>query len=337
MNCVFSKIWMLFAVAIAVQPLPAQELSAQKKVLKLMGSRFEITAVADNDTLAWAAINAGIAEIQRIEKVISSWDAKSQTSEVNRMAGQQPVAVDQELYDLIFRAKKISKLTDGAFDISFASMDRIWRFDGSMAGMPPEEKVATAREKINWQNILLNPETHSVFLKEKGMKIGFGGIGKGYAANRAMAIMQKMDGIKGGVVNASGDLITWGKSARPEGWTVKIADPKAKDKVLGWLPVQDMAIVTSGDYERFVEFDGKRYAHIIDPRTGYPTTGIKSVTVACPDAELADALATSVFVLGKKQGLELINKLNGIECLIVTDDNDILTSENLKLNYYKLR
>ena len=334
MNPFFAKIFIAAALVTSLQPLVAQELNAQKKVLKLMGSRFEITAVADNDTIAWQAINAGIAEIERIEKIISSWNPKSQTSEVNRQAGIQAVKVDRELYDLIFRAKKISNLTDGAFDISFASMDRIWRFDGSMTQMPPAEEVTAAREKINWQNIILDPQEHAVFLKEKGMKIGFGAIGKGYAANRAKAIMEKMKGVQGGVVNASGDLITWGESSRLESWTAKIADPKDKENVLGWLPVKDMAIVTSGDYERYVEFDGIRYAHIIDPRTGYPTTGIKSVTIVCPDAELADALATSVFVLGKEKGLELINQLNGIECLIVNDDDEILTSEQLKLNYY---
>lgn len=331
----FRKIFPTLVILLAAwQFLNAQGFSAQKKVLKLMGSRFEITAVADNDALAWEAINAGIAEIERIEKIISSWDANSQTSEINRMAGVRPVAVDRELYDLIYRAKKISALTGGAFDISFASMDRIWHFDGSMTAMPPAAEVAAARSKINWQDIVLDAEKHTVFLKQKGMKIGFGAIGKGYAANRAKAIMEKMEGVHGGVVNASGDLITWGQSHLPEGWTIKIADPKNKEKVLGWLPMKDMAIVTSGDYERFVEFDGKRYAHIIDPRTGYPTTGIKSVTIVCPDAELADALATSVFVLGTEKGLELVNKMNGVECLIVTDDDDILTSQNLKLNYY---
>ncbi len=333
MTSYFINIWMAMAFIIAVQPLAGQGSSAQKKVLLLMGSRFEITAVAEDDTIAWEAINAGIAEIQRIEKIISSWDPQSQTSEINRQAGLMPVAVDRELYDLIFRAKKISQLTDGAFDISFASMDRVWRFDGSMTQLPTQEEVAAAKEKINWQDIILDTDQHTVFLKEKGMKIGFGAIGKGYAANRAKFVMEKIGGINGGVVNASGDLITWGKSNRPEGWTVKIADPKEKDKLLGWLPVKDNAIVTSGDYERYIEFDGKRYAHIIDPRTGYPTTGIKSVTIVCPDAELADALATSVFVLGKEKGLKLINQLNGIECLFVTDDDDIITSENLKLNY----
>ncbi len=310
------------------------ELLAQKKVLELMGSRFELTAVAESEQLAWNAINAGIKEIERIENLISSWDKNSQTSQINRSAGEQPVKVDQELYDLIFRAKKVSQLTAGAFDISFASMDRIWKFDGSMKALPNPDLVAHARAKINWENILLDKEKQTVFLKEKGMRISFGAIGKGYAANRAKAIMREMEGIHGGVVNASGDLVSWGKSNQKEGWLINITNPKDKDLALGWLQVNDLAVVTSGDYERFVQFDGKRYAHIIDPRTGYPTTGIKSVTLICPDAELADALATSVFVLGREKGLALVDKLQHIECLIVTDDDEILTSKKLKLNYF---
>ncbi len=312
----------------------AQNKIEQTKVLLLMGSRFEVTAVADNESIAWNAINAGIEEITRIERLISSWDAHSQTSEINRQAGIQAVKVDKELFDLIFRAKKISTLTKGAFDISYASMDRIWKFDGSMTAMPSPEKVAQAKAKINWQNILLDRIQQTVFLKEKGMKIGFGAMGKGYAANRAKAIMEKTKGIQGGIVNAGGDLIAWGESNTPEGWAIKIADPKDKNKMIGSIQLQNQAIVTSGDYEKFVVFDSKRYAHIIDPRTGYPTTGIKSVTIISPDAELSDALATSVFVMGVIEGMALINKINGVEGLIVTDADELLTTENLKLNYY---
>lgn len=319
----------------AVVPGMAQESPAQKKVLKLMGTRFEITAVAESDTLAWNAVEAGIEEIQRIEKVISSWDPASQTSEINRQAGIRPVKVDRELFDLIVRAKKISQLTGGAFDISFASMDKIWKFDGTMTTMPPEEDVKKAAAHINWEHIITDPANQTVFLQDEGMKIGFGAIGKGYAANRAKAVMEKMPGVRGGIVNASGDLIAWGEShTRQEEWTIKIQDPKDRNRALGWLKLDNMAIVTSGDYEKYVMFDGIRYAHIIDPRTGYPTTGIKSVTIVCPDAELADALATSVFVLGKENGLALINRLKNVECLIVTDDDKLLSSKNLSLNYY---
>ena len=299
-----------------------------------MGSRFNLTAVAPNEALAWSAINAGVEEIKRIEKVISSWDKDSQTSEINQQAGIRPIKVDQELYDLIFRAKKISALTDGAFDISYASMDRIWKFDGSMKSMPTAKIIDQARSRINWENIILDKEKQTVFLKAEGMKIGFGAIGKGYAANRAKAIMEKMEGVEGGIVNASGDLITWGKTTTPEGWTIKIANPKDQDKMLASLNIGNLSIVTSGDYEKFVTFEGKRYAHIIDPRTGYPTTGIKSVSIICPDAELSDALATSVFVLGKEKGMALINQMNGVEGLIITDEDELLSSKNLQLNYF---
>ncbi len=328
-------ILILFLLA-GSQLLSAQDsaLLAQKKVLKLMGCRFELTAVAQTEQQAWDAINAGIAEIQRIENLISSWDKHSQTSKINFNAGLNPVQVDKELYDLIYRAEKVAQLTEGAFDISFASMDRIWKFDGSMVEMPSREEVNKAKSKINWQDIVLNRKDQTVFLKNKGMRIGFGAIGKGYAANRAKTIMSNMEGINGGLVNASGDLIAWGLNHDKKDWLVNITNPKDKEQALGWLRINGLSVVTSGNYERFVEFEGTRYAHIIDPRTGYPTTGIKSVTLVGPDAELADALATSVFVLGCEKGLELVNKLERTECLIVTDQDEILTSTNLKLNYF---
>ncbi len=299
-----------------------------------MGCKFEITAVADNDTIAWNAVNACINEILRIERLISSWDENSQTSLINRFAGEKAVRVDEELYDLINRAKKISELTNGAFDISFASMDKIWNFNGKKQTLPDSQIVALASSKIDWRNIVLNPDSSTVFLKEKGMKIGFGGIGKGYAANKAKLLMSGIEGVKGGVINASGDLLAWGINEKSGNWTVQITDPENKKKSLGWLTLKNMAIATSGDYEKYFLVKGVRYAHIINPRTGYPTIGIKSVSIICPDAEVADALATSVFVLGKEKGISLIEQLNQIECIIITDDDNIFTSEKLKINYY---
>lgn len=325
-------IFLCFTFLFSIEGLTAQYLKEYTKTLLLMGSRFEVTAVAENEVVAWKAIETGISEINRIEQLISSWDANSQTSEINRQAGIKAVKVDKELFDLIARAKKVSALTKGAFDISYASMDKIWKFDGSMKTMPSAAVVEKASAKINWENILLDQQSHSVFLKEKGMKIGFGAMGKGYAANRAKAIMQAIAGIKGGIVNAGGDLIAWGQSEQAKGWTIKIADPKDKQKMLAYLQLKNQAVVTSGDYEKFVQFNGIRYAHIIDPRTGYPTTGIKSVTVLSPDAELSDALATAVFVMGKEEGLHLMNEIKGVEGLIVTDEDQLLTTINLKLN-----
>ncbi len=299
-----------------------------------MGSRFEFTAVARDSTSALAGIEAGIKEVRRIEKLISSWDLQSQTSKVNDAAGLAPVVVDKELYDLVKRSKKISELTQGAFDISYASMDKIWKFDGSVQSLPAKGDIAQSVSSINYQNVILDPGNVTIFLKEKGMKIGFGAIGKGYAANRAKAVMQN-HGIENGVVNAGGDLITWGQRDNNKSWRIGIADPKDKTKMISWLDVSDMAVVTSGNYEKYVIIDGQRYAHIIDPRTGMPAKGLKSVTIICTDAELADALATSVFVLGKENGLHLIDQLKGIEGLLITDTDEMITTKNLHLNYYK--
>ena len=303
-----------------------------KKAFSAMGSPFEITAVAEKNVIAEHAINAAKKEISRIEKLISSWDANSQTSAINSNAGKKPVKVDIELFNLIKRSIKVSILTDGAFDISFASIDKIWKFDGTMKNIPPSDSVAASVENIDYRNIILNKNDTSVFLKNNGMKIGFGAIGKGYAANKARDVM-KSAGVANGIINAGGDLFAWGKQADGSKWKIGIADPKNKKEIIAWLQLENTAIVTSGNYERFAYIDGKKYAHIIDPRTGYPVSGLKSVSIICPDAELADALATAVFVMGEKNGMQLIDQLENIEGIIVNEQDEILISKNLKLEF----
>ncbi len=301
-----------------------------KRTLKLMGSRFEITVVANNQTEADAYIDLAVAEISRIEKLISSWDADSETSKINANAGIKPVQVSPELFSLIERAIRISQLTDGAFDISYASMDRIWKFDGSMTEMPSEETIKASVARVGFQNIELDKSATSVFLKKEGMKIGFGAIGKGYAADKAKTLLMNK-GVAAGIINASGDMNTWGKQPNGDYWKVAITNPMNKNKAFALLPLKEGAVVTSGDYEKYVSFNGKRYAHIIDPRTGYPATGIISATVFAPQAELADALATSIFVMGIDVGLDRINQLPQIECIIIDDKGTIHKSENIKI------
>ncbi|MGK0254887.1 MAG: thiamine biosynthesis lipoprotein [Mariniflexile sp.] len=300
------------------------------RTLKLMGSRFDITVVASTKEEGNNFIDIAINEISRIEKLISSWDANSQTSEIIRNAGIRPVVVDDELFQLIQRCIKISKLTKGAFDISYASMDKVWHFDGSMTEMPSEEAIKQSVAKVGYQNIILDETNHSVFLKVEGMKIGFGAIGKGYAADKAKALLQKK-GVQSGIVNASGDLDAWG--AQPDGkdWVVAIVNPLNKQKVFSWMPVNNSAVVTSGNYEKYVRFNNVLYSHIIDPRTGYPSTGILSASVFTKTAELADALATSIFVMGVESGLDFVNQLNGVECIIVDANNKVITSNNITL------
>mgnify|MGYP006089457335 FL=1 len=302
-----------------------------KRTLILMGSRFDITVVASNEKEGNEYIDSAIFEIARIEKLISSWDVNSETSLINKLSGIKPIKVDKELFDLIERSIAISTLTNGAFDISYASMDRIWKYDGSMREMPSEEKISNSIKKVGYKNIIIDKEAQTVFLKLKGMKIGFGAIGKGYAADKAKALLIEK-GAKAGIINASGDLNAWGKQANGKDWMVAITNPLNKNKVFSWLPINDSAIVTSGNYEKFISFNGIRYSHIIDPRTGYPSTGIISTSIMTSNAELADAISTSVFVMGVETGLDFINQLKGVDCIIIDEQNKIHTSNNIKLS-----
>ncbi|MCA0153161.1 FAD:protein FMN transferase [Winogradskyella sp. 2Y89] len=300
------------------------------RTVKLMGSRFDISVEAKDSIKGSKYIDTAINEISRIERLISSWDPKSQTSQINRSAGVKPIKVDEELFHLIERALKLSKLTDGAFDISYASMDKVWKFDGSMSEMPSKEAINNSVSKVGYHNIIIDKGNQTVYLKEPGMKIGFGAIGKGYAADKAKALLKDI-GVTGGIINASGDLNTWGTQPNGKDWKVAIVNPLNKEKVFSWMPVKNSAVVTSGNYEKYIEFDGILYSHIIDPRTGYPSSGILSVTIFTLTAELADALATSVFVMGVESGLNFINQLKGVECIIVDSENNILTSKNIEL------
>ena len=298
-----------------------------------MGSNFELVAIHPNEELRKSAISSAISEIKRIESLISSWNPDSETTKINRAAGVKPVHISTELFDLIERAIKVSKLTDGAFDLTFNSSDDIWNFDQRIMDVPDSNVVAASVRKIDYRKIILNRNNQTAFLELKGMKIGFGAIGKGYAANRAKKIMTD-HGIESGMVNAGGDVISWGHMAGGDPWQIGIADPSKEKKYIAWLNISDLSVVTSGNYEKFVTINGRKYGHIINPKTGWPVEGIQSVTLVSPDAELSDALSTSVFVLGVNKGLELVNRLKNVECLIIDDNNKIWTSRQLLLNYY---
>ena len=306
-----------------------------KKKLAMLGSPFEISVVANDSVKANEYSTLAINEVKRIENLISDWIPTTQISEINKNAGIQPVKVDEEVFDLVERAIKISKLTNGAFDISYASMDKIWKFDGSMKEMPTPEAIKKSVEKIGYQNIILDKENKTIFLKLTGMKLGLGGIGQGYIADKVKELLQSK-GCNSGLVNVSGDINTWGKQPNGELWTVGIVNPMNKNKVFATFPLDNSAVETSGSYEKFVTFNGIRYSHIIDPRTGYPATGIVSVSVFSKQTEIADALATGIFVLGVDVGLDLVNQLKGIQCIIVDDKGKIHASKGIYIKKYKL-
>ena len=323
------KKWILISILLISQTLFAD--SIFRRPLFLMGCDFSITIVASDSIKADTYIDMATNEMKRIEHLISSWDPNSETSKINRNAGIQPVRVSEELFNLIQRSIGLSKLTDGAFDITFASIDKLWKFDGSMKSLPSENEISQSIQYIGYENIVLNPEKQTVYLKLKNTKIGFGAIGKGYAADKAKELLIS-HGVKAGIINASGDMNTWGKQPNGTDWTIAITNPMNKKHAFATLPLNNNAVVTSGDYEKFVEFNGIRYTHIINPKTGYPTKGIISVTVFAPKAELADALATSVFVLGKDIGLNRINQLPNIECIIIDTKGNLYKSENININ-----
>jgi len=302
-----------------------------KRPQKLMGNAFEITVVCDNENSANLHIDSAIAEIQRIEKLLTTFNDESQTNLINRNAGIMPVKVDWEIFDLIERSLRISKITDGYFDISYGGIDKsFWNFDKEMKELPNTDLIKQHLKLVNYQNIILSRENQTVFLKEKGMRIGFGGIGKGYAAEMAKQVLQK-SGVNSGIVNASGDLTTWGTQANGKPWTVGITDPDNSRQPFSYMNITDMAVATSGNYEKFVVINGKRYSHTINPKTGMPVSGIKSVTVFCPNAEIADAMATPVSIMGIDAALNMVNQINHLECIIIDDKDTIYSSQNINL------
>ncbi|MEP6466292.1 MAG: FAD:protein FMN transferase [Parafilimonas sp.] len=297
--------------------------------MKLMGNRFGLTVVAHTEEWANAMIDEGVKEIQRIEKLLTTFSDDSETNLINKNAGLQPVQVSNEVFNIIERSIKISSLTQGAFDITYGGIDkRLWNFDETITALPNVNDAKKAVKLINYKNIVLDKENQTVFLCKRGMRIGFGGIGKGYAAEMAKGILKNRN-VTAGIVNAAGDLTTWGTQPEGKPWRVGIIHPDYKEHPFSYLNVSDMAVATSGNYEKFVMIDGKKYSHTIDPRTGMPVSGIKSATVISPNAEISDALATPVMVMGVKHGLNLINQLNQVECVIIDDKNKIYTSKNI--------
>lgn len=299
--------------------------------LKLMGNNFTISVVAQTESFALENINLAIAEIRRIEQLFTTYKNDSQTNLINQNAGIMSVVVDKEVFDLIERSIGISKITQGAFDISYGSIDQsLWNFDKTMTSLPSAEQARKMVHLINYNNIILDKNNHSVFLKEKGMRIGFGGIGKGYAAEMAKNILIK-NKVTSGIINASGDLTTWGIQPNGKPWTIGIANPDLPAAAFSYIEISNKAVATSGNYEKFIMIDGKKYSHTIDPKTGLPISGIKSVTIISNNAEFADAMATPIAVMGINAGLYLIDQIPDLYCIIIDDNNKIYTSKNINL------
>lgn len=302
-----------------------------KRSVSLMGAPFELTVVAQSEEIGYINLEEAIAEVRRIEKLISSWDQDSETSEINRNAGLEPVEVSYELYKLIERSIQISEITEGAFDITVAAMEDTWKYDGSMTAFPTPEQISAAVSKVGYGKIVLNSANNTVFLKEKGMRIGFGAIGKGYAADKVKELLVSKQ-VPAGMINASGDITTWGTKATGEKWLIGVDRPRSNGRIFTWLPLIESSVSVTNNQDRYLTFNGKKYSQFIDPISGYPATGISKVTLFAQNAEFCDALATAVFILGKKKGLFLINQLGDTEVIILDTFNQMWTSNGIILD-----
>jgi thiamine biosynthesis lipoprotein len=299
--------------------------------LKLMGNQFELTAVHESMETCKQAVENGILEVRRIETLLTTFSEDSITALINKNAGIRPIQVPDEVFHLIERCQRISNLTQGAFDITYGSVDKkYWNFDTKMTQLPNAKLAKKAVKLVDYRNIVIDHNNKTVFLKNQGMRIGFGGIGKGYAAEMAKKVMINK-GAESGVVNAAGDLTAWGNQINGRPWTIGIADPNHKRDLFSQFEISNKSVATSGDYEKYVIIDGKRYSHTIDPVSGMPAQGLKSVTIICRNTELADALTTPVIVMGKDAGLHMINQLDGVEAIIIDENDEIYYSKNIKI------
>lgn len=293
-----------------------------------MGSSVEIEVFGPDQALCERAVQAARDEIDRLDRMMTDWKPESPLMDVNRAAGVKPVKVPPELFFIVERSVRMSELTGGTFDISFAGAGKLWNWRAPDPQIPDPETVKASLKNVGWRNIVLDAKERTIFLKYPGVKIGLGGIVPGYAADLAIGKIRDL-GIRDACVNMSGDLMVIGrKDGAP--WNVAITHPRRKGENLAVIPVSNAAVSTSGDYERYFMKDGKRYCHIIDPRTGYPADRCQSVTIIAPSTAFADALAKGVFILGPEEGMALAEKCDGVEAIIVAADGTVILSKGLR-------
>jgi thiamine biosynthesis lipoprotein len=292
----------------------------------IMGTRIYVQVWAEDATKGNEAIDAVMAEMRRIDELMSHYKPESELSQINERANREPVQVDQELFDLIKLSTYYSQITEGAFDITYASVGYLYDYPKHVH--PTEAQIKSALPGVNWRNMLLDEGQHTVRFEHPGMRIDLGGIGKGYAVDRGVAIL-KARGIDHAVVTAGGDTrIIGDHMGRP--WLVAIRHPDNPQKVVTRIPLSDAAMSTSGDYERYFDEDGVRYHHIIDPHTGHSASKVRSATIIAPTATQTDGMSKTAFVLGPEKALEIINRMPEYDAVFVTPQGKVLYSNGLR-------
>jgi len=299
---------------------------------KAMGTHLAYTAYTTakvDEPAARRAFEAATAEIRRLEGLMTTW-RESEITRVNAQAGVAPVPVSPETYEVVAEAVRAGEMSGGAFDITFESLHGLWKFDEDLDPHPPSDAdIKRLLPLLDYRRVKLDAPRRTVFIEKKGVRIGLGGIAKGYAVDRAAAVL-KQAGLTSFYVQAGGDLYTSGTKPDGSAWVAGIRDPRDPEKgYFGMLDVSDHAFSTAGDYERSYIVGGKRYHHIIDPRTGYPATECRSVTIWAKTALLADEIDDAVFVLGPEKGLALVESLDDVGAIIIDAKNNLVVSKRL--------
>lgn len=299
-----------------------------KRAQMHMGTLVTITAVAKDEAVAQAATTAGFAEIHRLEGLLSTWIPTSELSRVNASAGIMPVSVSSETLTVVQNALQVAEMTNGGFNIALGPVVDAWNVIENQR-IPTESELDELRPLVNLQAVRADMRARTIFLEKAGMRIDVGGIGKGYAADQAVDALRRAGAIAG-VVALSGDIKTFGRLPDGKLFPIGVQHPREAGAVLVWIDLQDEAISTAGDYERFFERDGIRYHHILDPRTLQPAHGCQSVTVIAREGVWADGLDTGIFVMGAELGMRLVETLPDVEAIIVDADGRLLVSSGLK-------
>jgi thiamine biosynthesis lipoprotein len=296
-----------------------------KREETIMGTRIYVEAWHDDPARAEAAIDAVMADMRRINELMSHYRPDSQLSRINARAALEPVAIDPELYDLIALSVRFSELTDGAFDITYASVGYLYDYRRHVH--PDEQQIRAALPGVNYRNLILDPVAHTVRFGREGMRIDLGGIAKGYACDRGVDILKSF-GVANGLVTAGGDTRLLGdRRGRP--WIVGIRHPDDRQRVVLSMPLADVGISTSGDYERYFDEGGVRYHHIIDPKTGHSPSGVRSVTIIGPTATQTEGYSKGVFIKGAKEGIALIERHPEFDAVVVDKDGKVWYSKGL--------
>ena len=314
----------LFAALVALLASPAWA-QWHERSDAIMGTSIHVEVWGEDSAKAEAAIDAVMADMRRIDELMSHYKPESQLSQINARAAQEPVQVDPELFDLIRLSTHYSIITEGAFDITYASVGHLYDFPHHVK--PTESQIKDALPGVNWRNMLLDSAHHTVRFEHQGMRIDLGGIGKGYAVDHGIGILQAR-GFQHALVTAGGDSrIIGDRMGRP--WVVGIRNPDDKNKVVTRIPIENSAMSTSGDYERYFDENGVRYHHIIDPRTGHSASKVRSATILGPTATETDGMSKTAFVLGPEKALEIINRMPQYDAIFVTPEGKVLYSNGL--------